>query len=1254
MAADTSASTGPFALVDTGLDVGPQAHVTAVAVSPRASDVYVGLSSGSLRACTVREVGPEAAPDTYDGGAGPEGAGSSSDGAVASAEGPRALELRATRPDAVVFAGRSVVGVAHLGDLGYLAVLCGNQVHLVSCESLGSVPVPGSTGATALAGRRSGKTGAAHVAVALRESDCIRVLIYRIWIPKNASAPTQAIVRALEVPGRHSARSLLWTDRALFIATRSQYYHASLETGVCRHLFSLRRPPPSDAGSAAGTPVSTAASSTRRQRTGAATYMTALPPPLAAALVMDDVVLMVDADGAPVGGTLPSPSTPTGVVASGRHVLTVSPDGIFVSDGAVAAQPGASGRAGGAFEQTIPYGARSRVALAQSEPGGGVTLLGAPRGVWAVLEVPPAARVRAALRLADAGDAGRAADTAAALARENWDQRWAPAAMAHAQLIAMQAPARERGTVGAALASFERQFRAALDDLAAVPAAAFQPGVLLRLLPGDAGEYLKGLPQVRLFGAGRTLTWQPLREMILLATQQAVDGADDAGAPDANGNGPEHAAAAGNGAVEETREAHGASEKGGVPGLTDSVAACETALASYLLRVRDQDGVACLDAIDTVLVALLSRHGRLSDLRALLSGDARTRACAAPPARVAPHLASCGMTFELGTQYFRAGDAAGAIAAWKAASGDQGIPRAMPEPPNGDSASEDDGDDDASRSDDAGATVPRPHLYSGAEGDRALRAIASALSDLAVVDEKLARDTLPWLAQRSGMLAAAAAVCRSDVTQEAVLEALVGGGVPPALRLAYVYHKALARPGGAEVGDLVVALAEEVASRVAEGVEADDSPRDVPGTLENPPTATADAAKDGRPPLDAALAALSPWARLGHLRVALRGALLEGWRKRDRRGNAIDGAAVVRALAAEGAEKPSRAVAIEGALAYALVPNHAAALQLLVSGGSDGVRLAEQYCRTFGKPPAGDDLLNDLQEILLGPQGGGGAPRFQEACRLIAHHGRSLDPRKALEALGEDTPLLLARSVILQMLQDCEHRMRQGQVLRNLYKARALEAQEDAVRRRRARVLVSLGTTCFHCGRVLGDRGFVRVPNGKLYCIECHGPGKQAQAGGGSGAAASRAEAPAPATRAAAAGSGGVGQAAPARASSAVDSAAAGPPKRDTVHAIENQRYIPLRGWGGKGHLLRSDRPPYSHDHPCSGDELPGDGALPPGWGWAGPWRVDMSGHVGAEGWVYGTSFRALSWPPPEGSGEMGRAAVVRRRRWVRQMMEQR
>ncbi|CAG9462799.1 unnamed protein product [Pedinophyceae sp. YPF-701] len=104
------------------------------------------------------------------------------------------------------------------------------------------------------------------------------------------------------------------------------------------------------------------------------------------------------------------------------------------------------------------------------------------------------------------------------------------------------------------------------------------------------------------------------------------------------------------------------------------------------------------------------------------------------------------------------------------------------------------------------------------------------------------------------------------------------------------------------------------------------------------------------------------------------------------------------------------------------------------------------------------------------------------------------------------------------------------------------------------------------------------------------------------------------------------------------------------IEVLENQRYKPFKGWGGKGHLLPTDRPAYTHQHPASSDDFP-DPQPPRGWSWASDWAVDTRVRgVDADGWFYGFDFFTCTWPPKYAQRSSGPASFVRRRRWYRKM----
>eukprot|EP00898_Chlorokybus_atmophyticus_P001275 jgi/Chlat1/2148/Chrsp17S02730 len=108
--------------------------------------------------------------------------------------------------------------------------------------------------------------------------------------------------------------------------------------------------------------------------------------------------------------------------------------------------------------------------------------------------------------------------------------------------------------------------------------------------------------------------------------------------------------------------------------------------------------------------------------------------------------------------------------------------------------------------------------------------------------------------------------------------------------------------------------------------------------------------------------------------------------------------------------------------------------------------------------------------------------------------------------------------------------------------------------------------------------------------------------------------------------------------------------KREVVEEVfENQRYIPIKGWGSKGHFLPTDRKHWSwRDGSHSSEEFV-EPPLPEDWSWTSEWRVETTGHVDKEGWCYASDFPKLRYPPSESARKKGILDFVRRRRWVRE-----
>ncbi|KAK9834254.1 hypothetical protein WJX81_000411 [Elliptochloris bilobata] len=109
-------------------------------------------------------------------------------------------------------------------------------------------------------------------------------------------------------------------------------------------------------------------------------------------------------------------------------------------------------------------------------------------------------------------------------------------------------------------------------------------------------------------------------------------------------------------------------------------------------------------------------------------------------------------------------------------------------------------------------------------------------------------------------------------------------------------------------------------------------------------------------------------------------------------------------------------------------------------------------------------------------------------------------------------------------------------------------------------------------------------------------------------------------------------------------------PRADVVaeEVFENERFMPLRGWGARGNLLPGERGRFStRSGARSWPDFP-DVRLPDGWQWEGPWEVEVSRGTDPSGWSYAVDWGGLSYPPPPSAAYRKLCDFVRRRHWLR------
>lgn len=159
----------------------------------------------------------------------------------------------------------------------------------------------------------------------------------------------------------------------------------------------------------------------------------------------------------------------------------------------------------------------------------------------------------------------------------------------------------------------------------------------------------------------------------------------------------------------------------------------------------------------------------------------------------------------------------------------------------------------------------------------------------------------------------------------------------------------------------------------------------------------------------------------------------------------------------------------ESALIHWRMGNHSATLRLLAVTLRD-VGAAVCYASAF--LPESDH--RSLLHLLLRP-GDGEEPRWEDACRVVAVLGSSLDPLEVVRAAPEDMPMPVAVALMAPLIRERMHRRRHGQMNAGLQKARAAGGVVRQTAAEELNVVIDEGRACPDCHLRLGGKVFVVV-----------------------------------------------------------------------------------------------------------------------------------------------------------------------------------
>ena len=183
--------------------------------------------------------------------------------------------------------------------------------------------------------------------------------------------------------------------------------------------------------------------------------------------------------------------------------------------------------------------------------------------------------------------------------------------------------------------------------------------------------------------------------------------------------------------------------------------------------------------------------------------------------------------------------------------------------------------------------------------------------------------------------------------------------------------------------------------------------------------------------------------------------------------------------------------------------DHKAVLRVLAVALND-VNAAVCYASVYLPPEDHRMLLN----LLLNPEESGNKlstevqqPRWEDACRVVALLGNTLDSLEVVRAAPEGMPMPAAVKLMAPLLRERVHRRRNGQLTAALHRSQAASGAVTLAAVQEQQVVVDEGRACPDCHLRLGGKVFVVVqqqqqqqqqqqetappPPPNVFCLSC-------------------------------------------------------------------------------------------------------------------------------------------------------------------------
>ena len=175
----------------------------------------------------------------------------------------------------------------------------------------------------------------------------------------------------------------------------------------------------------------------------------------------------------------------------------------------------------------------------------------------------------------------------------------------------------------------------------------------------------------------------------------------------------------------------------------------------------------------------------------------------------------------------------------------------------------------------------------------------------------------------------------------------------------------------------------------------------------------------------------------------------------------------------------------EQVILHSKLGQHSLALRLLIDRFKDAER-AERYCLKHSKVDS--DVYVELLKLYV--RDAQYTLSTEKSERLVNNLGHKIPMAEAIKMLP-DAPISSILPYLSSSIQHSQHSLRELEVEKNLLRSSQVNLHSRLISLQRGSVTIMPGTKCAVCQKLIGDRVFVRYPNGTVLHFPCFGDDPQ-------------------------------------------------------------------------------------------------------------------------------------------------------------------